>query len=156
VAISLFAGSFDPVTYGHLDIIKTSASMFDKVIVAIGVNESKSSFIPVSQRLKLITGCVKDIPNVEVCSYEGLTVDFAKQKNATVLIRGIRNSKDFEFEQELAQINSKLHSGIQTVYLIAKPEYACVSSSAVKEIYANGGDLSKFVPQNVIDYLKNN
>ena len=156
MAISLFAGSFDPVTYGHLDIIKTSASMFDKVIVAIGVNESKSSFIPVSQRLKLITGCVKDIPNVEVCSYEGLTVDFAKQKNATVLIRGIRNSKDFEFEQELAQINSKLHSGIQTVYLIAKPEYACVSSSAVKEIYANGGDLSKFVPQNVIDYLKNN
>ena len=156
MAISLFAGSFDPVTYGHLDIIKTSASMFDKVIVAIGVNESKSSFIPVSQRLELITGCVKDIPNVEVCSYEGLTVDFAKQKNATVLIRGIRNSKDFEFEQELAQINSKLHSGIQTVYLIAKPEYACVSSSAVKEIYANGGDLSKFVPQNVIDYLKNN
>ena len=156
MTISLYAGSFDPITYGHLDIIKTSASMFEKVIIAVGYNENKKSFIPVEKRLELINDCVKNIPTAEVCFYEGLTVDFAKKKNASVLIRGLRNPADFGFENELAQVNSKLNNNIHTVCLFAKPELACISSSAVREILANGGDLSGFVPQNVLDYLKTN
>ena len=155
MGIALYAGSFDPVTYGHLDIIKSGAEIFDKVIVAVAYNSEKQCFIPVSDRLELIKGCVKDFGNVEVSSYEGLTVDFARQNNVSVLLRGIRNAMDYEYEKELAVVNSKLNDGIKTVLLFAKPEHSCVSSSNVREIYNNNGNLSNFVPDNVIKYLKN-
>ena len=151
---ALYAGSFDPLTYGHTDIIKSAASMFDKVIVAVGYNEKKKSFIPTEKRIELIKDCVKDIPNVEVCSFEGLTVDFAREKNASVLIRGLRNSADFESEKELAHVNLKLNENIQTVFILAKPQFACISSSAVREILANNGSITDFVPQNIENYLK--
>lgn len=155
MAIALYAGSFDPITYGHLDIIKSGAEMFDKVIVAVAYNSSKSGFISVNDRLQLIKECTENIKNIEVCSYEGLTVDFAKEQNVSVLLRGIRNSFDFEYEKELSQINAKLNSAVKTVLLIAKPEHSYISSSAVREIYSNNGCLTDFVPQNVINYLNN-
>lgn len=155
MTIALYAGSFDPITYGHLDIIQSASEVFDKVIVAVAYNEQKQCFIPVSDRLALITECVKDFPNVEVDSYEGLTVDYASLNNVSVLIRGIRNAMDYEYEKELALVNSKLNNKIKTVLLFAKPEHSCVSSSNAREIFNNNGDLSDFVPQNVINYLNN-
>lgn len=154
MAIALYAGSFDPITYGHLDIIKSGAEIFDKVIVAVAYNSKKQGLIPISDRLSLIKECTKDIPNIEIHSYEGLTVDFAKQHNATILLRGIRNNTDYEYEKELALVNSKLADDIKTLILFAKPEHSFISSSNVREIYNNNGDLSDFIPENVIEYLK--
>lgn len=153
MAIALYAGSFDPITLGHLDIIKSGAEIFDKVIVAVAYNSNKESFIPVSDRLELIKECTKDFHNIEVHSFEGLTVEFAKQHNATVLLRGIRNAADYEYEKELALVNAKLNENIKTVFLFAKPEHSFVSSSNAREIYNNNGNLIDFVPENVIKYL---
>jgi len=153
MSVALYAGSFDPITYGHLDIIKSGTEIFDKVIVAVAYNINKGSFIPVDKRLDLIRECVKDFSNVEVCSFNGLTVDYAKEKGINVLLRGMRNSSDFEYEKELAAVNSKLGDNIQTVCLFAKPEYSFVSSSNAREIFYNGGDLTSFLPKNVIEYL---
>ena len=152
---ALFAGSFDPITYGHLDIIKTATKLFDKVIVAVACNCNKQGLIPVEKRVELIKECTSNLNNVEVTSFQGLTVNFAKRCNANVLIRGLRNSSDFEYEKEMAQINSKLDDTIQTVCMITKPELSCVSSSGVREIITNGGDVSSFVPDNISFYLKN-
>ena len=156
MTIALYAGSFDPITYGHIDIIKSGIKIFDKVIVGVAYNSNKKGFIPVNDRLDLIRGCVKEFSNVEVCSFEGLTVDFAKQHNASVLLRGIRNAADYEYEKELSQVNLKLNNNIQTVFLLAKPEHSFISSSNAKEIFYNNGNLKDFLPQNVIDYLNMN
>ena len=153
MAIALYAGSFDPITYGHIDIIKSGVKIFDKVIVAVAYNSKKTGFIPVSDRLDLIRDCVKEFSKVEVYSFEGLTVDFAKQHNASVLLRGIRNAADYEYEKELANVNLNLNSEIQTVLLPANPEHSFISSSNAREIFYNKGNLTAFLPQNVIDYL---
>lgn len=150
----LYAGSFDPITLGHLDIIKISASIFNKVIIGITQNENKREFLSPEIRLKLIKECVKEIPNVEVYVFQGLTVNFAEKHGASVLIRGIRNEKDFQYEQELAQVNFKLNNKIKTIYIPANPQYNCISSSAVREILSNNGDISSFVPENVEKFLK--
>ena len=155
MTIALYAGSFDPITYGHLDIIKSGVEMFDKVIVAVAHNSGKQSFIPVADRLELIKECVQDNPKIEVYSYEGLTVDFAKMYGATVLLRGVRNAGDYEYEKELAAVNHNLNNEIKTVILFAKPEHSFISSSNVREIYNNNGDLTNFIPDAVIKYLNN-
>ena len=154
MTVALYAGSFDPITYGHLDIIKLGAEIFDKIIVAVAYNVNKGAFIPVNKRLDLIKECTKGFSNVEVRSFNGMTVDFAKQNNVTVLLRGIRNNQDFEYERELATVNSKLNENIITVCLFAKPEHSFVSSSNVREIFYNGGNLESFTPQQVIAYLE--
>ena len=150
---AIYPGSFDPITNGHLDVLKTSSEIFDKVIIAVAVNPDKTTgFLTIDERVNLIKESVKEFKNVEVDSFEGLTVEYAKKKNAKVLIRGLRAVSDFEFEMQLSQTNSSLDENIKTIFL---PKYNFISSSAVKEVVSLGGDVSKFVPKNVYDYLKN-
>ncbi len=151
--IAIYPGSFDPITYGHLDILKNAAGIFDKVIIAVAHNGAKNGFLNVEERVRLIKESINDIPNVEADSFEGLTIEYAKKMGATVLIRGLRAVSDFEFEMQLSQTNSALCDEIKTVFLTTKPEYNFISSSTIKEILANGGDISKFVPEPVYNYL---
>ena len=152
--IAIYPGSFDPITKGHLDILNTASGIFDKVIIAVAQNSEKRGFLPVETRVKLIRESVKDIPNVEVDSFEGLTINYAHQKGATVLIRGLRAVSDFEYEMQLSQANSALAPDVKTVFLTTKPKYNFISSSTIKEIYINNGDVSKFVPEVVFEYLR--
>jgi pantetheine-phosphate adenylyltransferase len=154
MSIAIFPGSFDPITNGHLDIIKSGAEIFDKIIVAISFNTKKKGFLPTEIRKKLIEESVKDIPNVEVDFFEGLTVEYAQKKGASILLRGLRTSADFEYEKELSQTNSSLYQNIKTVFLITKPEFSYISSSGVRDVLLNNGDISKFVPKPVSEYYK--
>lgn len=154
MAIAIYPGSFDPITNGHLDILKSGAEIFDKVIIAVSYNVNKKGFLPIEERVKLIRESVKDIPNVEVDSFQGLTVEYAKKRNASVLLRGLRTSFDFEYEMQLSQTNNALYNEIKTVFLITKPEYNFISSSCVREILLNNGDISGFVPEAVREYLQ--
>ena len=154
--IAIYPGSFDPITNGHLDVLKTSSEIFDKVIIAVAYNHEKknSGLLNVEERVELIKKCTKDFPNVEVDSFVGLTVEYAKQKGAKVLIRGLRAVSDFEFEMQLSQTNSALDKEIKTIFLTTRPKYNFISSSSVKEVFDFGGDISKFVPEVVNEYLK--
>jgi pantetheine-phosphate adenylyltransferase len=151
--IAIYPGSFDPITKGHLDILKTGSEIFDKVIIAVAHNSSKRGFLPVAERVELIRASVADLDNVEVDSFEGLTIEYAKKQGAKVLIRGLRAVSDFEYELQLSQANSALCEEIKTVFLTTKPKYNFISSSTIKEIYLNDGDISKFVPEPVYNYL---
>ena len=155
MTIAIYPGSFDPITNGHLDILKSGAEIFDKVIIAVSYNVNKKGFLPIEERVKLIRESVKDIPNVEVDAFQGLTVEYAKKRNASVLLRGLRTSFDFEYEMQLSQTNNALYNEIKTVFLITKPEYNFISSSCVREILVNNGDISGFVPETVKEYLMN-
>ena len=152
--IAIYPGSFDPITNGHLDILKSGSEIFDKVIIAIAYNPNKKGFLTVDERISLIKKSVENIPNVEVDAFEGLTVEYAKSKKANVLLRGLRTSFDFEYELQLSQANSALYKDIKTMFLITKPEYNFISSSMVREILANKGDISKFVPEPVSEFLQ--
>ena len=145
-------GSFDPVTNGHLDIIDRSASLFDKVIVVVMKNPAKTNccFTP-EERAELIRRCIKDIPNVEVDIYEGLLAEYAKQKGAVAVVKGLRAVSDFEYEFQQAQMNKKLNSELETVFINTRVENLYLSSSAVKQICELGGDISDFVPEIIRD-----
>lgn len=151
--IAIYPGSFDPITKGHLDILKTGAEIFDKVIIAVARNSEKKGFLSIEDRVRLIRESIKDIQNAEVDSFEGLTIEYAKKKGAKVLIRGLRAVSDFEYELQLSQANSALCSDIKTVFLTTKPKYNFISSSTIKEIHINHGDISKFVPEPVYEFL---
>lgn len=152
---AIYPGSFDPITNGHLDVLKTAAAIFDKVIIAVAYNsEKQGGLLSVEERVDLIKKSVKDFDNVEVDSFEGLTVNYARKKDAKVLIRGLRAVSDFEFEMQLSQTNSALDKDIKTIFLTTRPKYNFISSSSVKEVVGLGGDCSKFVPQEVNEYLK--
>lgn len=153
--IAIYPGSFDPITNGHLDILKTGAEIFDKVIIAVSINSEKNAFLPMEKRVDLIKLCTKEFDNVEVDCFDGLTVRYAKDKGAKILIRGLRAVSDFEYEMQLSQANSALCDDIKTVFLITKPKYNFISSRTVKDIALLGGDISKFVPHPVNEYLKN-
>lgn len=153
MTIAIYPGSFDPITNGHLDILKSGSEIFDKVIIAVSYNVNKKGFLSIDERVDLIKKSVAELRNVEVDCFEGLTVEYAKSKGADVLLRGLRTSFDFEYELQLSQANSALYKDIKTLFLITKPEYNFISSSMVREILANNGDISKFVPQPVFDYL---
>jgi pantetheine-phosphate adenylyltransferase len=150
---AIYPGSFDPITKGHLDILKNASEIFDKVIIAVAHNGEKKGFLTVDERVKLIKESIKEFDNVEVDSFEGLTIEYAKKHGAEVLIRGLRAVSDFEYEMQLSQTNSALCSDIKTVFLTTKPKYNFISSSTIKEILNNGGDISKFVPECVFEYL---
>lgn len=153
--IAIYPGSFDPITKGHLDILKNASEIFDKVIIAVAHNGEKKGFLSVEERVELIKKSITDFDNVEVDSFEGLTIEYAKKHNAEVLIRGLRAVSDFEYEMQLSQTNSALCADIKTVFLTTKPKYNFISSSTIKEIFNNNGDISKFVPQAVYEYLSN-
>ena len=151
--IAIYPGSFDPITKGHLDVLKTGSEIFDKVIIAVSRNSEKKSFLSTQERVELIKASIVGLDNVEVDAFEGLTVEYAKQKGAKVILRGLRAVSDFEYEMQLSQTNSALLPDIKTVFLITKPKYNFISSSTVKEIALMGGDISKFVPEPVNKFL---
>ena len=146
MAKALYPGSFDPVTYGHIDVIRRASALFDSLTVAVLNNGAKSPLFSVDERVNILKEVVKDIPNVTVLSYEGLLVDFAMANDAGVIVRGLRAVTDFEYELQLAQTNSVLNSGVDTMFLTTSLRYAYLSSSTVKEVASYGGDISKFVP----------
>ena len=146
---AIYPGSFDPVTMGHLDIIKRASKVVDELIVSVLNNNSKSPLFSVENRVKMLEEVVKDLPNVKVMSFEGLLVDFAKEVNAKVIVRGLRAVTDFEYELQMSQTNQKLDPNIETMFLTTSIEYSYLSSTTVREIAAFGGDLTQFVPEAV-------
>jgi pantetheine-phosphate adenylyltransferase len=147
--IAIYPGSFDPITLGHLDIIERGGKLFDSVIVAVLSNPSKQPLFSVDRRVEQIRKCIRHLPNVEVDSFIGLTVDYAKLRDAKVLLRGLRVLSDFEKELQMAHTNQTLWDGIETVFLATSKEYSFLSSSAVKEIARFGGNVTHLVPENV-------
>ena len=142
---AIYPGSFDPVTRGHLDIIKRAAKINDKLIVAVLINSAKDPLFTIEERVELLKECCKDIPNVTVESFDGLTVDFAKKKHASVMVRGLRAVTDFENEIQLAQTNHALMPGIETMFLATSIKWSYLSSTIVKEAAHYGSNISKFV-----------
>lgn len=147
----IYPGSFDPITIGHLDIIKRLSQMFDEVVVAILINEAKNSLFSTKERIELIKKDIKDykLDNVIVKEFDGLLVDFAKKENSKTVVRGIRAVTDYEYEINIAQFNSSLYPGLETIFLLSDPRYSFISSSGVRELASFGGDVSKFVSKNV-------
>ncbi len=143
---AIYPGSFDPVTYGHIDIIERAAGIFDELIVAVLGNSAKRPLFSADERVNILKEVLGNIPNVKVESYEGLLVDFTTERQAGVIVRGLRAVTDFEYELQLAQTNKVLNNGVDTLFLTTSLEYAYLSSSTVKEVASYGGDIDKFVP----------
>ncbi len=145
--IALFPGSFDPITKGHESIILRALPLFEKIVIAIGVNEQKKSFFSLEKRKKWIAQVFRDCPQIEVITYEGLTVDLCKQLGVNYILRGLRTSADFEFERSIGQMNKKMLPDLETVFLLTTPEYTALNSNIVREIIRYGGDVSAFIPE---------
>lgn len=154
--IAIFPGSFDPFTLGHKIIVDSGLRIFDKIYVGVGVNNSKPGLLNVDKRVELIRDVYKGNRSVEVMAYDGLTVDFAHSVNADHVLRGMRNSVDFEFERNMIHINQSLSPNLMAVLLFTPPEYVAISSSIVREVFAFGGDVSSFMPEGIKieNYLK--
>lgn len=143
----IYPGSFDPVTNGHLDIIRRSASLVDELIVGVLNNNAKTPLFSVEERVKMLKEVTKDMPNVRVIPFEGLLIDFAKKMDAKMIVRGLRAITDFEYELQMAQTNHKLAPDLETTFLTTSLEYSFLSSTIVKEVASFGGDISQFVPK---------
>lgn len=150
---AIYPGSFDPVTYGHLDIIRRAAEIFDELTVSVLNNQLKTPLFSVEERVKILEEATKDFPNVKVDSFSGLLIDYSKKKGVHVAIRGLRAITDFEYELQIAQTNRIVNSRIDTVFLTTSLEYAYLSSTIVKEVASYGGDISHFVPEQLIDRI---
>lgn len=146
---AVFPGSFDPITLGHYDIIKRGVSLFDEIVVAIGVNASKNYMFSLEDRKRFIEEAFKDEPKIKVITYEGLTIDLCKRLNADFILRGLRNPADFEFEKAIAHTNRTL-SKIETVFLLTAASTSFISSSIVRDVLRNGGDYKQLVPESVV------
>lgn len=144
--VALFPGSFDPFTNGHLDVVRRGANLFDEVIIALGNNSSKSRYLPVEQMVEMIEQVFRDEPRVSVRAYKGLTADFAREVGARYLLRGLRNTTDFEYENTIAQANRHVNPELETVFLITSPALAAISSTIIREIHRFGGNVDSFVP----------
>lgn len=151
---ALYPGSFDPITNGHLDVLERASMMFDNVVIAVLKHPDKKSFLSVQERVELIKEAVKDMKNVCVDSFDGLTVEYARKIGAGFLIRGLRTITDFEYEVQLCQTNQVIAPDIETVFLSTKPQHNFISSSIVRELSNHKTDISKFVPKNVVKYLQ--
>ena len=157
MTIGVYPGSFDPFTLGHKDILSRSLKILDKVIIAIGVNHEKDNMFSVKERIDIITNEINDISNksnVEIKSFKGLIVDFTSEMKATVLIKGVRGPVDYDYELQMAGMNSVMNPNIETIFLISKPEYSFISSSLVKQIAHMGGNISKFVSPGIEESIK--
>ena len=146
---ALFPGSFDPFTLGHMDILRSALTMFDRVIVAVGYNSAKSGFFHPDIRVQIIKDAVAGMENVEVCSYRGLTVDFCKEMGVSCIIRGLRTTTDCEMESVIAQANRKMAPDILSIFIPAGHEYSFISSTVVRDVLNNGGNARCFLPKNV-------
>ena len=144
---AVYPGSFDPVTYGHLDIIARSAEIMDELVVGVLMNQAKTPLFSVEERVKMLKIVMKDLPNVRVESFHGLSVDFARNQGAGFIVRGLRAITDFDYELQMAQTNRIMAPGVDTIFLTTNLEYAYLSSTTVKEVASYGGDITKFVPE---------
>ena len=153
--VGVFPGSFDPITLGHLDIIRKSERIFDKIIIAIGENNSKKSFFPAEKKIQMIKKIFQGNKNISIKKYKTLTVEFCKSNNAQFIIRGLRNSLDFETERQLALMNEELEKSITTIFVPCNKAYTIISSSLVKEVIKNKGNFEKFIPREIISEIKN-
>jgi pantetheine-phosphate adenylyltransferase len=147
--IAIFPGSFDPITKGHEDIVKRAIPLFDKVIVAIGVNSNKKYMYSLEERVKWIETTFNFEDRVTVDHYEGLTVNFCRKVGASHIIRGVRNAEDFQFESSIAQMNKELAPEVDTLFFVTNPEFSAYSSTIVRDIIRNGGDVTKFIPKTI-------
>ena len=150
---AVYPGSFDPITFGHLDIIERSAKMVDELVIAVLRNSAKNSLFSLEERVNMIRELTKDLPNVKVETFDGLLVDYMSQIDANIIIRGLRAVTDFEYELQIAQMNHVLKDEAETIFLITNLKYSYLSSSLVKEIASYGGDISKFVPAQLMDRI---
>lgn len=152
--ICLFPGTFDPITYGHTDIIDRSLRLFDKLVIGIGINANKQPMFSAPQRVDWVKNIYSGEPKIDCVTYEGLTVDCCKRVGATYILRGIRYVNDFEYEKAIADMNRSLDSGIETVFLTCLPKYTSVASTLVRDVIRNGGDVSQFVPDAVLKSIR--
>ncbi|MBC8096392.1 MAG: pantetheine-phosphate adenylyltransferase [Akkermansiaceae bacterium] len=152
---AIYPGSFDPLTNGHLDVIERAVKLFDRVVVAVAHNESKHALFTIEERLEMVRDSVKHLPNVEADTFGTLLVDYAEQRSAQAIVRGLRAVSDFEFEFQLALMNRKLNERVETIFMMPKDTYTFLSSRIIKEIARLGGDISTFVPENVQIALTN-
>lgn len=147
--IAVFPGSFDPITSGHESIVRRAASLFDEIVVAIGLNSTKKSLFELENRKNWVENTFKDLPNVRIETYNGLTVNFCRKIGAKFILRGLRSNTDFDYEFPIAQMNKKINPEVETFLLLTEPKYSAISSSIVKEIYIHGGDITSFVPKGI-------
>ena len=147
--IAIYPGSFDPITNGHVDLIHRACKLFDKVIIAITQNTNKDSFLSINQRVKAVESAIEPLTNTRVLSFDSLLVDFAREHNAQIIIRGLRAVSDFDYEFQLSGMNKRLNPAIETLFMTPSEEFANISSSLVREILFLGGDISQFVPESV-------
>ncbi len=151
----LYAGSFDPITNGHLDLINRAAKLGDHLIVGVIQNHSKKPFFTVEERKEMIIAATSHIPNIEVDDFSGLLADYVKKNNVDVVVRGLRVTMDFEYEIQMAQMNARLYNNhVETVFLMTCPDYSFISSSIVKEVFMLNGDIKGLVPDNVLEYME--
>ena len=151
--IALFPGSFDPVTKAHVDILRRAIPLFDKVVIGIGLNSTKGAFLDIDRRKAMLQAVFADEKKVEVLTYEGLTVEFCKKIGAGYMIRGIRTVSDFEYEKAIAQMNHALVPEIESIFIVSKPGYSSISSTIVRDIMRNKGDVRQFIPKEAFDLL---
>jgi len=151
--IALFPGSFDPITKAHVDILKRSLPLFDKVVIGIGLNSTKSAYLTIEKRKEMLRAVFANEPKVEVQTYEGLTVEFCKKIKSNFMIRGIRTVSDFEYEKAIAQMNHALVPEIESIFIVSKPGYSSISSTIVRDIMRNNGDVKQFIPKEAFDLL---
>jgi len=147
--ICLFPGTFDPITLGHVDVIHRAVSLFDRLVIGVGINSSKQPMFTIEQRTDWISEIFKDEPRIEVAGYEGLTVDYCRKLGAKYILRGIRYVSDFEYEKAIADMNRMLVPDIETIFLTCAPLYSTISSTLVRDVIRNGGDASMFMPPEV-------
>lgn len=151
---ALCAGTYDPITYGHLDVIERAARIFPRVVIAVAPSAGKNPLFDIDKRVELVKACTAHLSGVEVEVFEGLLVDFARKKDVHVMVRGLRAFSDFEYEFQMALMNRKLDSEIETIFLMPKQDYSYVSSSNVRTVASLGGDITQFVPRPVQEALK--
>lgn len=147
--VAVFPGSFDPITSGHVDIVKRAVPLFDEIIIAIGINSQKKYLYSLEQRITWLKTVFADFPNVRIDSYEGLTAHYCNEVKATYMLRGLRNASDFDYEKTISQLNSIVGKGIETIFLISRPEFSHISSTIVREIIKGKGDASPFIPEQI-------
>ena len=147
--IAIFPGSFSPFTIGHQSIVDRALPLFDKIVISIGINAEKPQYFSIDKRVQWIKNVYNNNPKIDVKQYKGLTVDFCKKEHADYILRGLRDSHDFKFEKNIAHMNKELNPNIETVFIITPPKISHISSSIIRDIIKNGGDVSKFIPKEI-------